>query len=68
MESIIKRYKETRRSHPLSGSARSLDEAVRTERTMLEPGAPPGQVHRGHHRPLHRPAAGELLRIFGRGG
>ena len=30
LETIIKRYKETRRSHPLSGSSRSLDEAVRT--------------------------------------
>ena len=34
---IIKRYKETRRSHPLAVSGRTLDEAVETERKALEP-------------------------------
>ena len=29
VETIIKRYKETRRMHPLSSTSRSLDEAVR---------------------------------------
>ena len=68
VESIIKRYKETRRSHPLSGSARSLDEAVRTERTMLEP------VRRRARYIVDTTALstarlrGELLRIFGREG
>lgn len=36
-EAIIKRYKETRRSHPLSRSGRSLDELVAQERSALEP-------------------------------
>lgn len=36
-EAIIKRYKETRRSHPLSRSGRSLDELVSQERSVLEP-------------------------------
>ena len=31
VETIIKRYKETRRMHPLSSTSRSLDEAVRQE-------------------------------------
>ena len=29
VETIIKRYKETRRMHPLAGTSRTLDEAVR---------------------------------------
>ena len=37
VETIIKRYKETRRMHPLSSTSRSLDEAVRQERTVLAP-------------------------------
>jgi len=36
-EAIIKRYKETRRRHPLSSSVGSLEEAVQRERTILEP-------------------------------
>lgn len=36
-ETIIKRYKETRRRHPLSDSAKSLPEAVRKEREMMAP-------------------------------
>ena len=36
-EAIIKRYKETRRSHPLSHTGLSLEEAVQTERRALEP-------------------------------
>lgn len=34
---IIKRYKETRRSHPLAHSGLSLEEAVQRERKALEP-------------------------------
>lgn len=34
---IIKRYKETRRRHPLSGDTISLEEAVRREREVLRP-------------------------------
>lgn len=36
-EVIIQRYKESRRRHPLRGSADSLEEAVRRERTLMEP-------------------------------
>lgn len=36
-ETIIKRYKETRRSHPLSDSTRSLEEAVALEKAALAP-------------------------------
>ena len=36
-ETIIKRYKETRRRHPLSGEGLSLEEAVRKEQEVLLP-------------------------------
>jgi len=36
-ETIIKRYKETRRSHPLAEEADSLEEAIALERRMLAP-------------------------------
>ena len=36
-EAIIKRYKETRRIHPLAGSMLSLESAVEQERTVLSP-------------------------------
>lgn len=37
VQTIITRYKETRRNHPLAVSGRSLPEAVEREKTMLEP-------------------------------
>ncbi len=36
-ETIIKRYKETRRRHPLRDGADSLEDAVRRERELLQP-------------------------------
>lgn len=36
-EAVVKRYKETRRSHPLAGEGQSLPETVERERRMLEP-------------------------------
>ena len=36
-ETVIKRYKETRRRHPLRGGVDSLEEAVRKERELMEP-------------------------------
>lgn len=36
-ETIIKRYKETRRSHPLAEEAESLEQAISLERQMLLP-------------------------------
>ncbi len=35
--SIINRYKETRRAHPLSAEGRSIEQAVTLERQMLQP-------------------------------
>lgn len=64
---IIRRYKETRRSHPLAGSTRGLEEAVALERGVLEP-------VRGRARYLVDTSAlsvaklrGEMLRLFGDG-
>ena len=37
LETIIKRYKETRRRHPLRQQADSLEKAVRTEQERMEP-------------------------------
>ena len=34
---IIRRYKETRRSHPLAGECSSLEQAIALERRMLKP-------------------------------
>lgn len=36
-DAIIKRYKESRRSHPLMGECDSLEEAIARERKLLEP-------------------------------
>jgi len=36
-EVIIKRYKETRRRHPLAADTDSLEEAVKKERAMMAP-------------------------------
>lgn len=68
VETIVKRYKETRRRHPLSSEGLSLTEAVQREIRMLEPvrqranyvidttGLTLGRLQRN------------LLRIFGGGG
>ncbi|MEJ2610441.1 MAG: RNase adapter RapZ [Candidatus Thiodiazotropha sp.] len=37
LETLIKRFSETRRKHPLTNQQRSLDEAIRHERELLEP-------------------------------
>lgn len=36
-DTLIKRFSETRRRHPLTDQNRSLDEAIRQERILLEP-------------------------------
>lgn len=36
-ETLIQRFSETRRKHPLTGDDRSLEEAIRYERGLLEP-------------------------------
>ena len=64
-EAIIKRYKETRRRHPLSERTESLAEAVETERELMEP-----VRQRADHviDTTHTSTAqlrSELLRLFG---
>ena len=68
VETIIKRYKETRRSHPLSGTSRSLDEAVRTERTMLAPVRQRAEYIIDTSVLSTAKLRGEVLRLFGRDG
>ncbi len=36
-ETLLKRYSESRRRHPLAADGQSLEEAIRAERAMLEP-------------------------------
>ncbi len=36
-ETLLKRYSESRRRHPLATTEQSLEEAIRSERTLLEP-------------------------------
>ncbi len=66
-EAIIKRYKETRRSHPLAKNGRTLPQAVEQERTALEP------VRRRAEYIVDTTALstaklrGEVLRLFGAG-
>ena len=36
-ETLIDRYKETRRDHPLAGGVRTLEEAIASERELLQP-------------------------------
>lgn len=43
-DTLVRRYSETRRRHPLADGARTLEESIRFERAMLE------DLHdRGHH-------------------
>lgn len=67
-EVIIKRYKETRRSHPLGEECESLERAIALERQMLEP-----LRQRADHTidtsNLHTSKLkGELRKIFSRAG
>ncbi len=67
-ETIIKRYKETRRSHPLAKSGRTLPQAVELERTAL------AEVRRRAEYIIDTTALstaklkGEVLRLFGTPG
>ena len=65
---IIKRYKETRRSHPLASSAHSLDEAVRLERTVLSPVRQRAEYIIDTSALSTAKLRGEVLRLFGHGG
>lgn len=64
-EAIIKRYKETRRSHPLSRSGRSLDELVTQERAVLEPVRKLAEYIIDTTALSTAKLRGEVLRLFG---
>ena len=67
LETIIKRYKETRRIHPLAGSSRTLDEAVRQERTVLAPVRQRAEYIIDTSNLSTAKLRGEVLRLFGDG-
>ncbi len=68
VESIIKRYKETRRSHPLAASADSLNEAVQLERTVLSPVRQRAEYIIDTTALSTAKLRGEVLRLFGHAG
>jgi len=66
-ETIIKRYKETRRLHPLTRNGRSLEEAVHLERTILEPVRTQADYIVDTTALSTAKLRGEVLRLFGDG-
>ena len=66
-ETIIKRYKETRRLHPLTKNGRSLEEAVHRERTILEPVRTRADYIVDTTALSTAKLRGEVLRLFGDG-
>ena len=64
-EVIIKRYKETRRRHPLADQADSLEEAVRRERELMQPVRERADHIIDTSRTSTAQLRGELLRLFG---
>jgi len=67
-ETIIKRYKETRRIHPLAKGGRSLDEAVHRERAILEPVRARAEYIIDTTALSTAKLRGEVLRLFADGG
>ena len=67
LETIIKRYKETRRSHPLAKAGRSLAEAVALERSALEPVRKRSEYILDTSALSTAKLRGEMLRLFGEG-
>ena len=65
LETIIKRYKETRRRHPLMQQTDSLEKAVRTEQEMMEPLRQRADVVIDTTHLSTAQLRGELLRHFG---
>ena len=61
-ETLLKRYSESRRRHPLATADQTLDEAIRAERTMLEPIAALG--HRIDTRGMKASGLREWVRQF----
>ena len=66
-ETIIKRYKETRRSHPLVESCDSLEEAIALERRMLAPLRERAEYIIDTSNLSTAKLRGELRRLFARG-
>lgn len=64
---IIKRYKETRRSHPLAEECDSLEGAIALERRMLAPLQERAEFVVDTSDLSTAKLRGELLRLFGRG-
>ncbi|WP_295581916.1 RNase adapter RapZ [uncultured Oscillibacter sp.] len=67
-ETIIKRYKETRRRHPLQRQTDSLEEAVRQERALMQPLRDRADVVLDTSRTSTAQLRGMLLQRFGRAG
>lgn len=67
-ESIIKRYKETRRSHPLARDGVSLSETVRLEQAAMAPVRQRAEYIIDTSALSTAKLRGELLRLFGGGG
>lgn len=67
-QTIITRYKETRRMHPLSVGGRSLPEAVEQERAMLAPVRQRAEYIIDTSAFSSAKLRGEVLRLFGDGG
>ena len=67
-EVIIKRYKETRRRHPLAGGTDSLEEAVEKERALMAPVKERADFVIDTSRTSTAQLRGELLRLFGQEG
>ena len=66
-EAIIKRYKETRRIHPLSRDGRSLAQAVQEERDALQPVRQRAEYIIDTTALSTAKLRGEVLRLFGDG-
>ena len=64
-EVIIKRYKETRRRHPLADQTDSLEEAVRQERELMQPVRERADYVIDTSHTSTAQLRGELLRLFG---
>lgn len=67
-QTIITRYKETRRMHPLSVGGRSLPEAVEQEKAMLDPVRQRAEYIIDTSAFSSAKLRGEVLRLFGDGG
>lgn len=66
-DAIIKRYKETRRAHPLAKNGRSLEETVQLERNALSPVRARAEYIIDTTALSTAKLRGEVLRLFGDG-